>query len=354
MIEGRVVLGITHGDANGIGYEVMLRALQDARFAGMFVPVIYGSGRAIAYYRKVLGLNGINVNVVRSARQANPHRINLVDCSGEELLVEMGQASRASGESAYVALERFFLDWHDGDLDGLVTLPVNKATMQCDHFSFPGHTEYLASKCEMERALMLMVSDRLRLGVVTGHVPLRDVPGMLTQERILASIRQLDRALRDDFEIDMPRIAVLGLNPHSGEGGLLGHEEQELIEPAIAAANAEGLIAVGPFASDGFFGAAQWRDYDAVLAMYHDQGLGPFKALSFDEGVNYTASLPLVRTSPAHGTAYDLVGKGIASTQPFQQAVYLAIDIVNSRQRHRELAQGAVVDGVEESDEQDV
>lgn len=342
MIEGKHVLGITHGDSNGIGYELLLRTLGDTGFSEMFVPVIYGSGRAMAYYRKVLGLPGFTLNVVRSAQQALPKRINLVECTERESHVEMGQPTREAGAAARAALERFFVDWQEGHVDGLVTMPVNKNTMQSADFSFPGHTEYLASKTGCDAPLMLMVSDRLRLGVATGHVPLAEVSSRLSQELIQQKLQVLYECLRRDFEIDAPRIAVLGLNPHAGEGGLLGTEELTIIEPAIEAANAEGKIVVGPFPADGFFGSGMWTKYDAVLAMYHDQGLTPFKTLSFEQGVNYTSGLPLVRTSPAHGTAYELVGKGAASCDSFRQAVYLALDVLRGRARSQRLEAAAL------------
>lgn len=333
MIDGKVVLGITQGDVNGIGYEVMLRALADAAFSEMFVPVIYGSSQAVGHYRKVLGLGGPQVNVVRDAQEVHPRRINLVECGARDLTVEMGQPTRAGGDAARDALERFFLDQRCEVLDGLVTLPVNKHAMQGSGFNFPGHTEYLAKCTGVQDALMLMVAEDLRLGVVTGHVPLRGVAELITPELILRKLELMDASLQRDFAISGPRMAVLSLNPHAGENGLLGDEEELVIKPAIEAANTAGMVVAGPFAADGFFGAGEWRHYDGVLAMYHDQGLTPFKTIAFDGGVNYTAGLPIVRTSPAHGTAYSLVGKGIASPNSFRQAVYLAIDIVKSRSR---------------------
>ena len=321
MIDGKVVLGITQGDVNGIGYEVMLRALADAAFSEMFVPVIYGSSQAVGHYRKVLGLGGPQVNVVRDAQEIHPRRVNLVECGARDLTVEMGQPTRAGGDAARDALERFFLDQRYEVLDGLVTLPVNKHAMQGSGFNFPGHTEYLAKCTGVQDALMLMVAEDLRLGVVTGHVPLRGVAELITPELILRKLDPMDASLQRDFAISGPRMA------------LLGDEEELVIKPAIEAANTAGMVVAGPFAADGFFGAGEWRHYDGVLAMYHDQGLTPFKTIAFDGGVNYTAGLPIVRTSPAHGTAYSLVGKGIASPNSFRQAVYLAIDIVKSRSR---------------------
>lgn len=343
MLEGKVVVGITQGDCNGIGPEVLIRALQDPMFVEQFVPVIYGSGRVLAYYRKNLNVQGVQVFAVKRAAEAHPRRINLIEVSvSEPVMVEMGQPTRLAGLLAYNALEAFFADWRTGALDALVTLPVNKSTMQSASFVFPGHTEYLADRTQSPDALMFMISDRLRVGVVTGHVPLRRVPELLSSERILAKIRLMNDTLRRDFELERPRIAVLGLNPHAGEGGLLGTEEMTIITPAIEQANAEGMIAVGPLPADGFFGAGAWKNYDAVLAMYHDQGLIPFKSLTFEDGVNFTAGLPLVRTSPAHGTAYSLVGKGTASCEPFRQSVYAAIQIAKSRQRTDTTLAGAL------------
>lgn len=341
MIDGKAVIGITQGDANGVGYEVMLRALVEPHFTEQFVPIIYGSGRVVSYYKKVLGLPGLNFQVIQSPAQAQPRRINLIESLTEEFHVEMGEPTRAAGEAARQALERFLTDWRGGGIDALVTLPVNKQAMQGADFQFPGHTEYLAAATEGE-PLMMMVSDRLRLGVVTGHMPLAKVPEAITEELILQRLRILRESLRRDFEIENPRIAILALNPHAGEHGLLGLEEEDIIEPAIAQANKEGMIAVGPFAADGFFGAGQWVHYDAVLAMYHDQGLVPFKTIAFEGGVNFTAGLSLVRTSPAHGTAYGLVGKGVASCIPFREAVYAAMDIARRRARTDTLRAGAL------------
>lgn len=333
MKDGKIVLGITHGDANGIGYEVMIRSFADQHFTDQFIPVIYGSGRVFSYYKKVLGYNNVSFHTVPSAREAHSKRINLIETLPDEFHVEMGVATRAGGDSARRALERFVEDWQQGGVDGLVTLPVNKQSMQGADFHFPGHTEYLAAATGGAEPLMLMVSDRLRVGVVTGHVPLVKVSEQLTHEAVLRCLRVMREALYRDFEITQPCIAVLGLNPHAGEQGMLGYEEEDVIAPAIAAANAEGIVAVGPFSADGFFGAGKWARFDAVLAMYHDQGLAPFKTISFDNGVNVTAGLPLVRTSPAHGTAYDLVGKCEASCTPFREAVYTAIDMARCRVR---------------------
>ena len=348
MIGGRPVVGITQGDVNGIGYEVFLKAFSDARLLEMVVPVFYGLGRAAAYYRKLFGLQMPQFVRVASAREASERGISLVDVGGD-LRVEPGGASRESALSAIMALESSVRDWKQGFLDAIVTLPVNKNVMQGAGFAYPGQTEYFAAQSGGNDPLMMMVSDDLRVGLVTQHLSLSDVPGALTQARVEAKIAQLAQSLREDFGIDGPRIAVLGLNPHAGEGGALGVEELTLIEPAIAAANAKGMLVSGAYAADGFFGAGRWREFDGVLAMYHDQGLIPFKALSFDRGVNFSAGLPVVRTSPDHGTGFDIAGKSVASAQSFRSAVYLSIQVARARKRERELRENALSVGALEA-----
>lgn len=334
MRDGRVVLGITQGDTNGVGFEVMLRTLQDGKICEQMYVVLYGSGKALAYYRRMLRIGQMPLGFVRDASEAELGRLNVVDCIGEDGLVTAGVASQKAGQHAMISLEAFFNDWRAGLVDALVTLPVNKQTMLANGFQFAGHTEYLAQQCGQEgESLMLMVSPTMRIAVVTHHVPLREVAQLITKELVKHRIHQLHKTLYEDFGISGPRIAVLGLNPHAGDGGALGNEELDTIGAAVEEANREGLIAVGPLAPDGFFGSTGWVHYDAVLAMYHDQGLIPFKLVAFHEGVNYTAGLQLVRTSPAHGTAYDIVGHGVANCGSFRQAVFLAQDVVKHRAR---------------------
>ncbi len=347
MREGRVVLGITQGDTNGVGFEVLLRTLQDGKICEQMYVVLYGSGKALAYYRRMLRIGSMPVGQVRSAEEAELGRLNVVDCVGEDGVVTVGVASQKAGQHAMAALEAFFADWRAGRVDALVTLPVNKQTLLANGFAFAGHTEYLAQQCGQEgESLMLMVSPSMRVALVTNHVPLRDVPGLLTKELVKQRIHQLHRALVHDFAITGPRIAVLGLNPHGGDGGALGHEELDTIVGAVEEVNAEGLIAVGPLAPDGFFGSAGWLHYDAVLAMYHDQGLIPFKLVSFHEGVNFTAGLSLVRTSPAHGTAYDIAGQGVADCGSFRAALFLAHDVAHRRAGSFILGAGAGAEAV--------
>ncbi len=338
MSEQKVKVGITHGDINGIGYEIILKTLSDNRINEFCIPVIYGSSRVAAYYRKQLSLTeNFSINNINAAAEAHPKRVNMVNCIPEEVKVEPGKASEEAARAALLSLEAAVADLKAGKIDVLVTAPFNKHTMQSDKFNFPGHTEYLSAAFDAKEHLMLLVSDMMKVGVVTGHVPLAQVPAHLSIENILAKLQLLNRTLVRDFAIGKPRIAVLGLNPHAGDNGLLGKEDEEIISAAIAEAIKKNILAFGPYPADGFFGAASYRRFDAVLAMYHDQGLVPFKALSFDEGVNYTAGLPYVRTSPDHGVGYDIAGSDKASPDSFRAALYAACDIFINRKQYAAL-----------------
>lgn len=333
----RVKVGITHGDLNGIGYEIIIKALHDQRMLDMITPVVYGVSKVASYHRKVLEMNDFNFNLVKNAEAANPKRPNIVNCFEEEVKIDMGKSTTTAGNLAYLALEKATQDLHDKQVDVLVTAPINKKNIQSDKFHFPGHTEYLADKFNSEDFLMLMVSNNVRIGVVTGHIPLMEVSSHLSKELILQKLKILDRSLQRDFSIPKPKIALLGLNPHAGDDGLLGKEEDEIIIPAVEEAFNEGIHAYGPYAADGFFGCSAFTKFDGILAMYHDQGMIPFKALSFESGVNFTAGLPIVRTSPAHGTAYEIAGKNEASPESMRSAIYLASDIYRNRLRFDEL-----------------
>ncbi len=323
-------IGITQGDINGIGYEVILKSLADAHMLEICTPVVYGSSKAMGYYKKVLDLDRLSVNIVKSGAEAAPHRINVVNCSSEELKIEMGQATPEGGEYAFAALEQATADLQNGQIDALVTAPINKSVMPHDRFPYAGHTEYLEAKAN-QKGLMLLLRGSLRVALVTNHLALKDVSENITEERIVNKLSILDKTLRRDFGIRKPRIAVLALNPHAGDGGLFGSEESEIIAPAVKQANDNGILCFGPYAADGFWGADMLDKFDAILAMYHDQGLAPFKALCMGDGVNYTAGLPFVRTSPDHGTAYEIVGKNHADAQSMRQAIYTAVDIVKNR-----------------------
>lgn len=332
----KIKVAISHGDINGIGYEVIFKALSDPAMQEICTPVIYGSSKIAAYHRKALNLPAITLNSVKDGGEAHIRRVNIVNCVDEEVRVELGKATETGGMAAFMALEKAVDDLSKGLVDVLVTAPINKKVIQSEQFSFPGHTEYLADKLG-GTPLMLLVSDLLRVGVVTGHIPVKDISKTISKELILQKLRILNQSLKDDFTIRRPRIAVLGLNPHAGDSGLLGTEEIDIIKPTLEMAKEEGIMAFGPFPADGLFATDGYKKFDAILAMYHDQGLTPFKALSFSTGVNFTAGLPFVRTSPDHGTAYEITGQGIAEEQSLLSAIYMAIDIYNSRNTNAEL-----------------
>ena len=336
MKRNKIRVGITHGDINGIGYEVIIKSLSDPRMLEICTPIVYGSPKVAAYHKKVLNAETFNFYQVRSAVEADHNKVNIINCCDDNVRVELGKSSEVAGEAAYLALEQAVSDLKADLIDVLITAPVNKENIQSDHFNFPGHTEYLAQHFEVRNPLMLLISENLRVGVVTGHVPLKMVSELITKEVIVSKLKVLHESLITDFACTNPRIAVLGLNPHSGDNGVIGNEENEIIIPAIKAASEQGITAMGPYPADGFFGSGQQYKFDAVLAMYHDQGLVPFKALTFDNGVNYTAGLPVVRTSPGHGTAFDIAGEDKASEVSFTQAIYNAVDIFRNRRNHME------------------
>jgi 4-hydroxythreonine-4-phosphate dehydrogenase len=333
----KLVVGITQGDGNGIGYEVIIKALADERILDLCTPVIYGSSKIFGFYKKQIhNIDQINTNVITSAKDVHQKRVNIVNCLPDNVFVEPGQSTPESAKAAMTSLERAVEDIKAGHIDVLVTAPFNKRAMSAEGFGYTGHTEYLEKEFGVEEVAMIMVCDRLKVGVVTGHIALKDVCKSITSEKIVKKLRLMQTSLQRDFGIDSPKIAVLGLNPHCGDGGLLGDEEQQIILPAVQAANEEGIMAFGPYSPDGFFGT-NYSKFDAVLAMYHDQGLTPFKALAFEEGVNYTAGLPIVRTSPDHGTAYEMAGRDMADPRSMMAAIYTAIDIYNRRADYDDL-----------------
>ena len=335
--EKRVRVGITHGDVNGIGYEIIIKTLQDQRLMELYTIVVYGSSKVASYHRKALNINDFNFNLVKKADQAHPRRPNIVNIHDEEIKIDLGKSTSIAGELSFLSLEAATEDLLKNNIDVVVTAPINKKNIQSPGFTFPGHTEYFARKFNSENYLMLMINNVLRIGVVTGHIPLGKVKETLTEELILNKIQVLNHSLMRDFGIVKPRIAILALNPHAGDDGLLGTEEKTIILPAIDKAYSQNILAYGPYPADGFFGASNFKSFDGILAMYHDQGMVPFKLMSFDEGVNFTAGLPFIRTSPAHGTAYDLAGKNEASPESFRNALYLAGDIFMHRMEYDEL-----------------
>jgi 4-hydroxythreonine-4-phosphate dehydrogenase len=331
MEERKIKVGITHGDINGIGYEVILKAFADPVMLELCTPVIYGSPKVAAYHRKAMDIQ-TNFSIVPSAAEAQDGRVNIVNCTADELKVELTRPSAEAGKAALDALERALQEYQEGYFDVLVTAPINKHTIQSDNFQFPGHTEYIEERVgEGQKALMILLKNDFRVALVTGHVPVSEISSQITKELIMEKLDIFHKSLKKDFGIDNPRIAVFSLNPHAGDEGLLGTEEQTVIIPAMQEMIANGVQCFGPYPADGFMGSGNYTYFDGILAMYHDQGLAPFKALAMDEGVNFTAGLPIVRTSPAHGTAYDIAGKGVASEDSFRQAVYVAIDVFRRR-----------------------
>ena len=332
----RLKVGITIGDTNGIGIEVALKAVSVPEMMDFCIPVIYGSSKIVSYHRNACNMPGFQINHTKSAENLKDNMPNLVECIDQEVKVELGQPSKQAGAAAFQALEAAVRDLKAGLIDVLVTAPISKENIQSDQFHFPGHTEYLESAAgDGNKALMILCTAGLRVALVTAHLPLTQVSNALTIEGIREKLSLLNTSLKRDFNIDGPRIAVLSLNPHAGENGILGTEERDIILPAMQQSlDEDGVQCFGPYAADGFFGARHYRRFDGVLAMYHDQGLAPFKTIAMDEGVNFTAGLPIVRTSPDHGTGYDIAGQGIANESSMRHAIYTAIDVYRNRVRY--------------------
>ena len=335
-----IKIGITHGDINGIGYEVIMKALADERITEMCTPVIFGSAKLIGYYRKVLGMEPFSANQITDASQARDGVVNLVNISDKEFKVDMGQPTAESGAASFLSLQKAVAALKKGDIDAMVTAPICKQCIHNDEFAM-GHTEYLQKEFgrEGDRALMILYNDLMRVAVATTHLAVKDIPAAITKELITGKIEDLHKSLIQDFGINGPKIAVLSLNPHTGDGGLLGTEEAEVITPAIKEMSEKGILAFGPYAADGFFGSGAWRRFDGILAMYHDQGLAPFKLLAGDNAVNFTAGLPVIRTSPDFGTAFDIAGLNRADASGMRTAIYAAIDLLRTRRRHLKAAE---------------
>ncbi|MBS1502108.1 MAG: 4-hydroxythreonine-4-phosphate dehydrogenase PdxA [Bacteroidetes bacterium] len=330
----KLKIGISIGDVNGIGLEVIIKTLGDNKIYDYCTPIVYGQTKIASFHRRTTGINELNFHVINHPGLAQQRKANMINCWEEDVKIDLGVINEIGGKYAFLSLQRATNDLVNGDIDALVTAPINKDNIQNEEFKFPGHTEYLQERAGASDVLMFLVSESLRVGVVTGHIPLKTVAGNITTEKILAKLKLMDASLRQDFWIRRPKIAVLGLNPHAGDNGLIGNEEQEIIIPAINEAKANDILAFGPYPADGFFANDSYRKFDAVLAMYHDQGLIPFKQLAFESGVNFTAGLNFVRTSPDHGTAYDIAGKNEASATSFREALFTAIHIVKNRREN--------------------
>jgi len=338
MSEEKIIVGITQGDINGIGLEVIIKTFLDPQMLEICTPVVFGSNKTAAFHRKALNIEDFSFNQIRNLSEINHKRVNIVNVYDEEVEIELGKQTSNGGKYALKSLEAAAVALFEGKIDVLVTAPINKENIQSPEFKFPGHTEYLEEKFGEGNSLMFLVSDDLRVAVVTGHIPVTRVAQELTTEKILKKIQILHQSLVQDFSIRAPKIAVLGLNPHAGDNGIIGDEEKNIILPAINKAKESNMLVYGPYPADGFFGTETYKKFDAVLAMYHDQGLIPFKTISFNSGVNFTAGLPVVRTSPDHGTAYDIAGKNIASEESFRKAVYTAVDIFKIRKQNKEIS----------------
>lgn len=337
-MSNKIVVGITQGDSNGISYEVIVKALTDSRVIEICTPVIYGSSKLFGFYKKqVHETEGMVTNVIANPSEIHHKRINIINCVPETVVAEPGKSTQESAKAAFQSLEKAVEHLKKGEIDVLVTAPFNKASMNRDGFHFSGHTEYLAKEFNSIDSLMFMVSSDLKVGLVTNHLPLKDVPGKISKDLIEKKCRIMIDSLRKDFGIEHPKVAVLSLNPHCGEEGLMGHEEEEIIKPAIKELKEADELVFGPYSPDGFFSSPVYKKFDAILAMYHDQGLIPFKSLSFEEGVNYTAGLPVIRTSPDHGTAFDIAGKNKASHSSMLSAIFMAVDIFRKRKEYDQL-----------------
>ncbi len=329
----RPIIGITHGDINGISYEIILKALKDKRIYSNFTPVIYGSPKVAAYYKKVMKMSSFNLNHIPRIEDADPDLVNIINCVSNKVRVEIGKSTEDAGIAALNAIRHALIDLRAGKIDAMVTAPINKHNVQSAEFNFKGHTDFLKQEFQADDVLMFMITDNLKLAVVTEHIPIAEVASQITEEKILSKLRLMKNSLQKDFGIATPKIAVLGINPHSGDLGLIGKEEIEIIAPAIEKANEENILAFGPYSPDGFFGSGMYLQFDATLAMYHDQGLAPFKVIANGGGVNFTAGLPIVRTSPAHGTAYNIAGKNKANPKSLIDAMFAAYDIYMQRKK---------------------
>ncbi len=336
MTNNKIKIGITVGDINGIGLEVILKTLSDKRLLNWITPVLYGSTKVASYHKNVAKIKDLPLHNCKDIHSLNPKAVNVINCWMENVKISLGKCSEDGGKYATFSLEQSIEDLKNGHIDALVTAPINKKAMQLSGFDFPGHTEYLTHRFNAPQNLMLMVHDDLKVGLVTNHLPVSQIAETLTSSLILQKIELMNESLKMDFGIDKPAIALLGLNPHAGDNGVLGNEETDIIIPAIEEAKKKGILAIGPYAADGFFGSGNYKNFDGILAMYHDQGLAPFKALSFGGGINYTAGLPIIRTSPDHGTGYDIAGKNEADPQSFRKALYLALDCFKMRQDYVE------------------
>ncbi len=331
-------IGISIGDINGIGPEVIIKALSDKRVYQNFIPIIYGSSKIMSYHKNVLKNSNVHFYHINSIQNVKKDKINVLNCWEENVSIDIGQITKEGGQYAFTALDKAVFDLKEGNIDALVTAPIHKNAMKMADFPYLGHTDFIANKVN-GKAIMMMVSDKLKVALMTTHIPLSEVSQKITKSLVMEKLNSLNQTLKIDFGIERPRIAVLGLNPHAGDGGIIGEEEEKTLIPALIETKKQGIMCFGPYAADSFFGAGNYKKYDAILAMYHDQGLTPFKTISFEDGVNYSSNLSVVRTSPDHGTAFDIAGKGVADATSMREAIYLANDIANKRNEFKEITE---------------
>ncbi len=332
----KLKVGITIGDINGIGPEVIIKALSNPKILEFCIPIIYGSAKVMSYHKNIVKTVDFSFITTGDPERASSSKVNVINCWDEEVKIELGSTTQDGGKFAHIAMDRALTDAKEGKIDGIITAPINKEAMKLASFDYPGHTEFFTENLGKKDSLMMMVSDNIRIALASNHIPISKVSEVLTKEKLIHKLKILNRSLIEDFGIAKPVIAVLGLNPHAGDNGVIGTEEDEIIRPVIIEAKKNGVHAVGPFAADGFFGSNKFSKVDGILAMYHDQGLVPFKALTFGTGVNFTAGLPIVRTSPDHGTGFDIAGKNEADESSFRQALYLALDLARNRKEYKE------------------
>ncbi len=336
----KIIVGISIGDINGIGLEVVLKTFQDKRMLEFCTPVLFGSTKVISYHKKVLDLD-TNINGIHNISELIHNRVNSLNLWKEEIQMNLGELTSQGGEYAFKSLSEATKALKEGDIDVLLTAPINKENIQSEDFKFPGHTEYLEDNLEGE-SLMILMTNELRIGLITGHIPISEVSKTITPELIEKKVDIMHQSLIQDFKINKPKIAILGLNPHCGDNGVIGTEDDEIVRPTIEKIKKTGKLVFGPYASDGFFGSETYKQFDGVLAMYHDQGLAPFKALSFGNGVNYTAGLNKIRTSPDHGTGYSIAGKNLANPDSFREALFMALSIYKNREEYTQLTKNPI------------
>jgi len=355
-IGNKPVIGISCGDLNGIGLEIIIKTISDSRLLEICTPVLFASNKVVNFYRKALPEINLNFSSIKEANRINHKQVNLFNCWEEEVAITPGELTEDGGKYAVMSLVTAAQALKEGHIDGLVTAPIHKKNTQSEKFNFTGHTPYLKNLFGVSDVAMFMVADNMRVAVLTEHVPVKEVAGFITRASILSKLQIVNNSLKKDFGIDKPKIAVLGLNPHAGDEGLIGKEEEEIIKPAIKDAKQKDIFCFGPYSADAFFARGSHEKFDAVLAMYHDQGLIPFKSLAFGEGVNYTAGLSAVRTSPDHGVAFDIAGKGVADESSFREAIFKCIDIINGRNEYeaqrsnplKKISKGIVANAVDQ------